>query len=304
MDKMKRMIEIRNTLLDVIAIQREVDYDVATFDKLLEQLNQAYDTFVEKYGSINDNQKVLMKDDYLPLLRSIEIVEKDGSITKSEIFNQATIRPKNETKNVSSALEALYASLGNRLMIDWEYMSTIYSKPPEDILDELGEKVFLDPNHYDKDNLFGEGWQEAEEYLSGDVKTKLLEAKRAAEKEPTIFERNYLALQEVQPTPIKAGEIEFSIGSTWIPTDMYQDFMYETFETRPYYINYNMIQIEKDPVSVRYFIKGKGQDKSAVVTNQYGTKRASAYAIFENSLNLKKVEVKDKVLDGDKYKYV
>ncbi|WP_443112720.1 SNF2-related protein [Enterococcus faecalis] len=304
MDKMKRMIEIRNTLLDVIAIQREVDYDVATFDKLLEQLNQAYDTFVEKYGSINDNQKVLMKDDYLPLLRSIEIVEKDGSITKSEIFNQATIRPKNKTKNVSSALEALYASLGNRLMIDWEYMSTIYSKPPEDILDELGEKVFLDPNHYDKDNLFGEGWQEAEEYLSGDVKTKLLEAKRAAEKEPTIFERNYLALQEVQPTPIKAGEIEFSIGSTWIPTDMYQDFMYETFETRPYYINYNMIQIEKDPVSVRYFIKGKGQDKSAVVTNQYGTKRASAYAIFENSLNLKKVEVKDKVLDGDKYKYV
>lgn len=256
MDKMKRMIEIRNTLLDVIAIQREVDYDVATFDKLL------------------------------------------------ELLNQATIRPKNETKNVSSALEALYASLGNRLMIDWEYMSTIYSKPPEDILDELGEKVFLDPNHYDKDNLFGEGWQEAEEYLSGDVKTKLLEAKRAAEKEPTIFERNYLALQEVQPTPIKAGEIEFSIGSTWIPTDMYQDFMYETFETRPYYINYNMIQIEKDPVSVRYFIKGKGQDKSAVVTNQYGTKRASAYAIFENSLNLKKVEVKDKVLDGDKYKYV
>lgn len=303
-DKMKQMIEIRNTLLDVITIQREADYDVVTFDKLLEKLNQSYDTFVEKYGSINDNQKLLVRDDYLPLLRSIEIIEKDGRITKSEIFKQATIRPRKEIKSVSSALEALYASLGNRLTIDWNYMTDLYSKPPEEILEELGNKVFLDPNNYDEHNLFGMGWQEAEEYLSGDVKTKLLEAKRAAEKNPAIFERNYLALQEVQPTPIKAGEIEFSIGSTWIPTDMYQEFMYETFETRPYYINYNMIQIEKNPISIRYFIKGKVQDKSAVVTNQYGTERASAYFIFENSLNLKKVEVKDKVLDGDKYKYV
>ncbi|BBD26476.1 SNF2-related protein [Enterococcus faecalis] len=303
-DKMKRLIDIRNTLLDVIAIQREVDYDTETLKELQEKLNQSYDSFVEKYGSINENQKVFVKDDYLPLLRSIEVLEKDGSITKSEIFTQATIRPKKEIKSVSSALEALHASLGNRLKIDWAYMSDIYSKPAETILEELGEKVFLEPNLYDESNLFGEGWQEAEEYLSGDVKTKLLEAKRAAEKHPDIFERNFKALQEVQPSPVKAGDIEFSIGSSWIPTEMYQEFMYETFETRPYYINYDVIKIEKDSLSVRYFIKGKGQDKSAVVTNQYGTKRASAYSILENSLNLKKVEVKDKIRDGDKYKYV
>ncbi|HBI1629605.1 TPA: DEAD/DEAH box helicase family protein [Enterococcus faecalis] len=303
-ERMKQMIVLRKTLQEVIACQRIPNYDTHVFENLLNQLNQQYDTFFENYGSLSQNQKLLDQDDYIPLLRSIEAVEKDGTVTKTEIFHEATIRPKVEINEVSTALDALYASLGNRLSVDWEYMTNIYPKTREELLEELGTKVFLDPLLYDEENLYGEGWQASEEYLSGDVKTKLAQAKHAAEKYPELFRRNLTALEQVQPTPIKAGDIDFSIGSTWIPTEVYQEFMFETFETRPFYINYEEIALEMEPLGMRYFVRGKNKDQSAIVQNRYGTKRASAYTIFENSLNLKKVEVKDKVVDGDKTTYV
>lgn len=302
--RMAQMIEVRKTLQEVIAFQRNPDYDTTTFETLLQKLNQQYDTFVETHGSLSQNQKLLDQDDYLPLLRSIEAVEKDGSVTKTEIFHEATIRPKIEIKEVSTALDALYASLGNRLKIDWDYMTTIYPKTREELLEELGTKVFLDPILYDKENLYGDGWQVSEEYLSGDVKTKLAQAKYAAEKYPELFQRNLTALERIQPTPIKAGDIDFSIGSTWIPTEIYQQFMFETFQTQPFYINYGEISLEMEPIGMRYFVRGKNKDKSAIVQNRYGTERINAYTIFENSLNLKKVEVKDKIIDGDKTTYV
>ena len=166
---------------------------------------------------------------------------------------------------------------------------------PEEIIAELGDAIYQDPDEYSGNPL--SGWQTAGEYLSGYVKDKLTTAILRAEEEPERFTRNVEALRTVQPEPLTPQDISFSLGTPWIPLDVYQDFMYETFKTAGYNRNGRYaVELEFSKFSGAYFISGKSAEKSSVTANQtYGTGRMNAYEILEASLNLRFVEVKDRM---------
>ncbi|PWS23548.1 helicase [Enterococcus faecium] len=297
-EQIKGLVEIKEALISVIEIQRSIDYSQEKFQLSLNKLNDRYDSFVSSYGSINKVWKVFSRDEYCPLLKAIEIVQEDGTVQKDDIFFQATIRQIEEITQVETAQEALQLSINRQMKVDLDYMVSIYPKDKETIIDELEDSIFINPTKYQGD-IYGDVWETREEYLSGDVKQKLVEAKLAIESYPEIFQKNVSALEQSQPTPLKAGDIDYSLGATWIPKEIYQSFMYEIFETPQYMKENGIIQIEYDSYTSRYFIRGKNRGDNALTTNKYGTKRANAYLILENSLNLLKVEVRDRVIDED-----
>ncbi|EOW1885533.1 helicase-related protein [Enterococcus hirae] len=295
-EQIKQLVVVKEALLFVIELQRDTEYTQEELQASLRQLNACYDEFVAKYGSIHKAGKVFERDEYYPLLKSIEDVYEDGTVEKGEIFFHATIRQIEEVTQVETAKEALQFSINRQMKIDLDYMVSIYPKDKETIIDELEDSIFINPMKYQGD-IYGDVWETREEYLSGDVKQKLAEAKLAIESYPEIFQKNISALEQSQPTPLKAGDIDYSLGATWIPTEIYQSFMYELFET-PHYMR-NLIKIEYDPYTSKYFIHGKNRGGNALTTNRYGTQRANAYVILENSLNLLKVEVRDRIIDDD-----
>ncbi|MGC3806489.1 helicase-related protein [Enterococcus faecium] len=297
-EQIKGLVEIKEALISVIEIQRSIDYSQEKFQLSLNKLNDRYDSFVSSYGSINKVWKVFSRDEYCPLLKAIEIVQEDGTVQKDDIFFQATIRQIEEITQVDTAQEALQLSINRQMKVDLDYMMSIYPKDKETIIDELEDSIFINPTKYQGD-IYGNVWETREEYLSGDVKQKLVEAKLAIESYPEIFQKNVSALEQSQPIPLKAGDIDYSLGATWIPKEIYQSFMYEIFETPQYMKENGIIQIEYDSYTSRYFIRGKNRGDNALTTNKYGTKRANAYLILENSLNLLKVEVRDRVIDED-----
>jgi N12 class adenine-specific DNA methylase len=297
-NQLSQLIKIKEELLQVIHIQRQEDYSEEEFQLALAKLNQTYDTFVSEFGPITQNAKVIQRDEYLPLLKSIEIVHKDGSVEKGDVFFKATIRRKEPVTSVNTAIEALQLSLGRRLKVDLDFMADVYGKDKGTIVEELEGQIFIDPLKY-KGDQFGDVWEVREEYLSGDVKLKLVEARHFNEIYPGLFEKNVSSLENAQPEPLKAGEIDYSVGSTWIPKETYEQFMFETFETPPWMVREHYVQLDYDPMASRYFILGKNTHKGPIVSNRYGTARANAYLIFENSLNLQKIEIRDRVEDGD-----
>ncbi|EOD7438563.1 SNF2-related protein, partial [Enterococcus faecium] len=301
-EQIKGLIEIKESLISVIEIQRNTDYSQEEFQLSLNKLNARYDAFVSTYGSIDKVWKVFSRDEYCPLLKAIEIVQEDGTVQKDDIFFRATIRQMNEVMQVDSAQEALQLSINRQMKVDLDYMLSIYPKDKATIIEELEDSIFINPIKYQGD-IFGDVWETREEYLSGDVKQKLGEAKLATESYPDIFERNVTSLEDVQPTPLKPGDIDYSLGATWIPKEIYEEFMYELFETSEYAKTYGHIQIEYDQYTSKYFIPGKRKGENALTTNKYGTRRANGYLILENSLNLLKVEVRDLVIDDDGKKH-
>lgn len=304
MEQIKQLVEIKESLLSVIELQRNTDYSQEELQVSLSKLNNCYNAFVSTYGSINKVWKVFSRDEYCPLLKSIEIVQEDGTVQKGDIFFQATIRQMEEITQVDTAQEALQLSINRKMRVDLDYIQSIYSKDKATIIDELEDLIFINPTKYQGDN-FDDVWETREEYLSGDVKQKLTEARLAIESYPDIFTRNVAALEGVQPTPLKPGDIDYSLGATWIPKEIYEKFMYELFETSEYAKNYGRIHIEYDQYTSKYFITGKSNGNNALTTNKYGTRRANAYLILENSLNLLKVEVRDLVVDDNgKKRYV
>ena len=217
---------------------------------------------------------------------------------------------------VFSAGEALKVSLNVRGRVDPRYMAGLYQKADgsrateEEVIEELGDAIYQDPVLYDGDP--NAGWQTAGEYLSGHVKKKLAEAILKAEEEPGRFTRNIEALKAVQPVPLTAQEISFSLGTPWIPVEIYQEFMYETFQTgqRTQWGSHKTT-LEYSKYSGAYFIANKSNEKDSVTaTRVYGTGRINAYEILEASLNLRFVEVRDKVeypdlaTGGTKEKYI
>ena len=172
-------------------------------------------------------------DDQFPLLRSIEneIKNPDGTKTfeKAQIFYKATIHPQTIPTSADTAVEALYISLNTRLRVDLRYMSQLTGKQPIDVINELGDRIFLNPQKYSGNIL--DGWETAEEYLSGHVQDKLVYAEYYAEKEPDLFSRNVRALEEAQPVPLTPSDINAPVGAPWIPIEYYRQFMYETFDT-------------------------------------------------------------------------
>lgn len=298
----KAFVEIKAALLAVIELQRRTDYSQAEFSLVLSKLNRQYDSFVSIYGSIDKNIKVFERDEYYPLLKSVEDVQKDGSVKKGMIFFEATIRQVDEVTHVDTAQEALNFSINRKLCVDLDYMLSIYPKDKATIVEELGNAIFINPVKFEGD-MFADVWETREEYLSGDVKQKLAEAKLATDKHAELFARNVTALESAQPTPLKVGEIDYSLGATWIPTEVYQTFMYDLLETSQLAKKYDLIKIEYDVYASKYYIKGKTRENNALTTNRYGTRRANAYVILEDSLNLLKVEVRDRVIDENGKKY-
>ncbi len=328
-ERIKGLVELAGVVRDLIAFQSDpyyfeqelptTEYDVELQNRI-DKLNHVYDKFAGKYGSINSRANVMAfsRDSNAPLLRSIEKEQKNqkGVFEKTAMFYRATIKPKVMPKAVFSAEDALKASLNHKGTLDLDYMSWLYQKPEQrkatkdEVIEELGDKIFQDPSEYSGD-LYS-GWQTAEEYLSGYVKDKLEEAILMAKEEPERFSRNVEALKRVQPTPLTPAEISFTMGSTWIPLMIYTSFMYETFKTPVTHRHgSHSIDIDFSKFNGTYHISNKSVDKNSIPVYQtYGTKRINAYEIMENSLNLRSVEVKDPVeyvdpeTGEDKVRYV
>ncbi len=271
----------------------------------IEELNRVYDRFVKEYGYLNSRTNItaFSRDANAPLLRSIEKERKEekGVYDKTAVFYKATIHQKSLPAVVFSAGEALKVSLNVKGKVDLGYMAGLYQKPDgsrastKEIIAELDDQIYQDPVLYGGNP--NAGWQTAGEYLSGHVREKLAEAVLKAEEEPGRFARNVEALKKVQPAPLTAQEIRFSLGTPWIPVEVYQEFMYETFQTRmKNQWSSHATAIEYSKYSGAYFITNKGNEGDSLrATTVYGTGRINAYEILEASLNLRFVEVRDKV---------
>ena len=299
--RIKGLCEIRTALLEVINIQSH-EYDPVDLQKAQDTLNQVYDRFVAKYGAINSKGNILAfsDDDQFPLLRSIEDERKDKTgWEKSAIFTKATIRPFRQVNHADTAEDALQICLNHKLRVDLTYMSFLTGKAPQELVQELDTRIYLNPQKYYGNPL--EGWELAEEYLSGHVRDKLLYARQKAAEEPALFTRNVEALEEVQPEPLTPADIEVNMGAIWVPIEYYRQFMYETFQTSGYEKvieggdNRHRIDIEYFSYTTTWRVTNKNAEPDSVMVNQtFGTKRKNAYEIFEDCLNMQSTTVRDR----------
>ena len=302
-ERLTGLIGINEALRDIIDFQTNEEiiknYTTEQFNNELQNkiqiLNEKYDKFVTKNGYINDkaNISVFRNDISYPLLTSIE-KEVNGKFEKTDIFYKPTIKIKKQF-TVENAEDCLKVCLNNLGRVDIEYMSNIYNKPKDEVIKELGNKIFQDPILYNKDDIYT-GYVVADEYLTGYVKDKLAIAREKAKEFP-IFERNVQALEQVQPIPLKPSEIGFTLGSKWIPSDIYSKFIEDLLEikvssseyTDLHYLEYNG----------EYYIEGKNRS-DLKIRETYGTKRMNALEIIENTLNLKPIRINDKVEELNK----
>lgn len=310
--RIKGMHNIRQVLKKLIEIQREG----CTEEELKEhqeQLGKVYDSYVEKYGYITskNNDKAFRDDIEYSLLCSLEDQDSKGNISKAKIFTEQTINPKKEIEHVETGMEALNISINEFGSVNLPYMMQLCGKSFETITEELRGDIYLNPARVRDDNIYA-GWETAEEYLSGNVREKLAIAKTYAETEPEKYSFNVDSLQKVQPKDLDASEITVKLGTPWIRLEDYEKFMYETFETRGYNRRGgwrtadNSVALNLDKAALTYFVTNKSKERGNVKSEQtYGTKRMDAYSIFESCLNLKTIEVKDRVEDAEgNVKYV
>ncbi|MFB5683678.1 SNF2-related protein [Paenibacillus terreus] len=295
-ERIKGICTIKAALLDVIQIQTRDGYPLADLERAQQVLNQVYDRFVREHGAINDraNISAFTDDDQLPLLRSIEDLTAEKTWTKAAIFFRPTIRPHRLPDQAETALEALQICLNQRLKIDLPYIAHLCGKTTSEVREELDDRIFLNPQKYTGDEE--EGWELDEEYLSGNVKDKLAYAMLKAQEHPELFTRNVEALTRVQPPPLMPGDIDFRIGSPWIPVRYYRDFMYETFGTAKVFQASQTIDVDYLEYTNTWRVSGKSLERNSIKVNQtFGTPRANAYEIFESSLNLQSITVRDPV---------
>lgn len=300
-ERIRGLCGVRAALLEVIGIQSR-EYDPADLKQVQEKLNEVYDRFVKKNDAINclGNILAFSDDDQFPLLRSIEDERKDKSgWDKAAIFTQATIHPYRVPSHVDTALEAMQISMNQKLRLDFPYMSGLTGKQPNELIAELGGRIYLNPHRYYGNSL--EGWELAEEYLSGFVRDKLLYARQKAEEYPELFTRNVEALEAAQPAPLTPADIEVVIGAPWIPIPFYRQFLYETFGTdeglrvsEDGVYDEKRIDIDYVECTTAWRISSKFSEKDSVKVNQtFGTGRKNAYEIFEDCLNMQSTTVRD-----------
>lgn len=298
-ERIRGLCEIRKALLEVIRIQTN-DYAPYDLQQAQKTMNEVYDRFVKQCGAINDkaNIAVFSDDDQFPLLRSIEDQGEDKkSWNKAPIFYKATIRSYRRPTHAETAKEALEISLNLKMKIDLPYMEKLTGKSADELINELGDRIYLNPQKY-YGNYY-EGWELNEEYLSGQVRDKLLYVKQKAEEYPELFARNVKALEEVQPKWLEPSDIDFRIGSPWISIEYFQQFMHETFGTSAYLRD--TITVDYMEYTTTWRINGKTREPTSVkVNNTYGTNRVNAYQIFEDCLNLQSTTVRDAVPYVDK----
>ncbi|MFI3238760.1 MAG: DEAD/DEAH box helicase family protein [Lachnospiraceae bacterium] len=311
-ERIRGQIYIHKALRDLIDYQTD-DYvrehaDADTYKENIEKkiayLNHCYDEFVSKHGYLNlpVNISAFKRDSGAPLLRSVEKPHpsEDKVFEKTDMFYRPTIQNRQTPKVADNAHDALKMCLNERGRVDLLYIQKRYKNaegervPTHQIIEELGDLIYQDPELMGKDNNVS-GYVLREEYLSGYVKDKLKIAIEVAQIDPERFHRNVEALQAVQPEPILSHEIEFTLGSTWIPLEVYEDFIYELCQT-PFNLQDDRgIALEYSEYGNKWHISNKSIGNSSVITNStYGTARVNAYEIIEDTLNLKKVEVRDR----------
>ena len=297
MERVKGMVELRDCVHHLIDLQMW-ESDPLEIRQEQQRLNDLYDAFFAKFGLINDrgNRLAFSDDSSYYLLCSLEVLDEDGKLErKADMFTKRTIKQHRAVSSVDTASEALAVSIAEKACVDMEYMSQLTGKTTEEIAAELKGVIFKDPA-FGNDPL--SGWQTADEYLSGNVRQKLRAAQRAAERDP-VFAVNVEALKAAQPKDLDASEIEVRLGATWIHPDYIRQFMYETFDT-PRYLR-GAIDVKYSAFTAEWQITGKTKipyNNIAAYTT-YGTDRANAYRILEDSLNLRDVRIYDTVEDAD-----
>ena len=288
-ERVKDMVAIRDTVRELIAMQMEEFVTDEEIQKQQEKLNQVYDTYTVKYGVIgsNANKRAFSDDSSYCLLCSLEDLNEDGTLKrKADMFTKRTIKKAVAVTSVETATEALALSLNERAKVDLPYMAELTGKTEEKITEELVGVIFKNP--------LTDQWESGDEYLSGNVRDKLNTARTFAESHPE-FTPNVRALEAVQPRNLEASEIEVRVGATWIEPSDYQDFMTELLHT-PWYLAQKEIQVKFSEVNGEWRITGKNADspRNAFAYATYGTERANAYKILEDTLNLKDVRIYDK----------
>lgn len=294
-NRIKGMIGIRDCVRSLIDLQRE-NYPDEYIEAEQKKLNTLYDDFTKKYGLINSraNASAFSDDSSYFLLAALEVVEDGKLIRKADMFTKRTIKPHIPVTHADTASEALALSIGEKARVDMEYMSELTGKDEDTLFNDLQGVVFLNPL---KNNPYESKYLMADEYLSGNVREKLKEAKQMAEAYPE-YQPNVEALEKVQPKDLTASEIEVRLGATWLPTDIVRDFMFELLE--PSYYNRFYIKVHFSEHTGEWNIEGKSVDKGNLkANNTYGTTRVNAYKIIENTLNLKDVKIFDTVTDED-----
>lgn len=305
-ERINSFIDIRDTLRELLDVQQYDNKD-SEIAQLQEKLNNCYDSFYSKYGLLHSsyNHSLLNSDGAYPLVASLEAdFAKDNNllVKKSDIFTERVNKPTATISHVDTAEEALAVCVAEKGVIDFEYMSQITDVPPEDLKIGLREKgeIFAVPSYTGDEDY---EYQTASEYLSGDIYAKLDMAKAYASVNG-IYESNVVALKEVLPTPLKAGDIDINLGATWIDKKYYEQFMYEVFETpqslKSDYVSgffkSDRIELDYSEYSGRWNITNKRADLSVTTVKTYGASGLSAYQIFESVLNLSEPKVyKDKV---------
>ncbi|EEU17308.1 conserved hypothetical protein [Enterococcus faecalis ATCC 4200] len=312
--KIRAMIQVKEAVNDVITLQQTV-YSQEEFTEKLEKMNIFYDRFVQRFGFFNvkENIRDLRMDDQYPLLRSIEKEEKD-TFVKQPIFYKATIKPPTIISEVDSAFKALELSLAKTARVDFAFIQSIYPDHSlDEIINELKDQIFLNPQKVSSLG-FEQSWEYCDEYLTGNVKEKLDVATLAASREKDdefkkFYEKNVAALTLAQPAPLQAGDIDFKLGSPWIPLDYYNQFMYELLEIPEYRqgMGPGKVFIDYLDHNSSWRVVGAYRKSTDVLASKiFGTVRKNAYEIIEATLNLQQVKVNDKILDPEtnKYKYV
>ena len=304
--RIRGLLNIRDSARTLISLQLEGASDEAVH-KEQANLNSLYDDYTKNYGLLNSlaNKQAFQDDTAYPLLCSLEILNEEGKLEhKADMFFKRTIQRHQPVTSVDTAAEALAVSIGEKACVDLEYMASLLENKKEipQMVQELEGVIFKDPSSgaFDMEQeSWAQGWQTADEYLSGNVRQKLQDAQEAAQSHPE-FAVNVKALQQVQPKDLSAAEIDVRIGASWIAPEYYRQFLFELLKT-PYYLQQTSVDVLYSPVSGEWNVKGKGQDNknNALAYNRYGTKRRSAYAIFEDSLNQRDVRIFDTVTDAD-----
>ena len=294
------MVELRQIVNDLIDQQLN-DYPDEDIKATQERLNAAYDAFTAKYGLLNDrkNGRLFEQDSSYYLLCSLENLDEQGQLkSKAAMFTKRTIRPERTVTSVDTPSEALAVSIGEHGKVDLPYMAELLGTPGEygRITTELSGVIFKDPAADPTDPEAG--WQMADEYLSGDVRAKLRMAQFAAETNPE-FAVNVDALTKAQPRELEASEIDVRLGATWLAPEIIQKFMTETFQI-PYYLRH-AVKVRYSPYTAEWRVEGKtATGRGDIISSEtYGTSRANAYKILEETLNLKDVRIYDTIEDAE-----
>ena len=294
------MVELRQIVNDLIDQQLN-DYPDEDIKATQEHLNAAYDAFTAKYGLLNDrkNGRLFEQDSSYYLLCSLENLDDQGQLkSKAAMFTKRTIRPERTVTSVDTPSEALAVSIGEHGKVDLPYMAELLGTPGEygRITAELSGVIFKNPAADPTDPEAG--WQMADEYLSGDVRAKLRMAQFAAETNPE-FVVNVDALTKAQPRELEASEIDVRLGATWLAPEIIQKFMTETFQI-PYYLRH-AVKVRYSPYTAEWRVEGKtATGRGDIISSEtYGTSRANAYKILEETLNLKDVRIYDTIEDAE-----